>query len=340
MNKQLLAELCAIDGVSGREGAVRDYILDRLNETDTPMEIQVDNMGNLIVHLIGKEKARKTVQFDAHMDEVGFIITGIGEDGFLRFDTVGGIDSRALYGHRVRIGVQKGVIGGKAGHQCHGDEANKVPSISSLSIDIGAENKEAAEKLVKIGDCGTFDNELIWLGEDRFLGKAVDDRIGCLLLLELAQQQPVRDIWLSFSVQEEIGLRGAGIATEAIHPEYAVAIDATTAADVAGNSPEQSVCFVGQGAVVSFADRATLYDGELYGRIRRMADEKGIPTQTKTTVAGGNNAGAMHGRHTGVKMTAVSLPCRYIHSSACMGEWKDVSAMHDLLQMLAEELTK
>ena len=340
MNKQLLAELCAVDGVSGREHKVRNYILDSLNKMDTPMEIHMDNMGNVIVHLIGRENAEKVVQFDAHMDEVGFIITNIGDDGFLRFDTVGGIDSRALYGHRVRIGDQKGVIAGKAFHQCGPDETKKVPSTDNLTIDIGAENKEAAEKLVKIGDYGTFDNELKWLGEDVFLGKAVDDRVGCMLLLELAKKQPARDIWLSFSVQEEIGLRGAGIATDAIHPDFAVAIDATTAADVAGNSPEHSVCFVGQGAVVSFADRATLYDPELYQRIRKLADEKGIPTQTKTTVAGGNNAGAMQGRHTGVRMTAVSLPCRYIHSSACMGRVQDVEAMSALLVMLAEELTR
>lgn len=340
MNKQLLTDLCAIDGVSGHEKAVRDYILTRLNKSSAPMEVHTDNMGNVIVHLIGKEEAKKVVQLDAHMDEVGFIITNIGEDGFLRFSNVGGIDSRALYGHRVRIGAQKGVIGGKAGHQCHGDEGKKVPSADGLTIDIGAECKEDAEKLVKIGDCGTFDNELIWIGDDRFLGKAVDDRVGCMLLLELAKQQPERDIWLSFSVQEEIGLRGAGIATEAIHPDYAVAIDATTAADVAGNSPDRSVCFVGQGAVVSFADGATMYDPELYQRVRCMADANGIATQTKTRIAGGNNAGAMQGRHTGVKMTAVSLPCRYIHSSACMGKWQDVQAMYDLLKLLAEELTQ
>lgn len=340
MNKQLLADLCAIDGVSGHEKAVRDYVLAHLSESSAPMEVHTDNMGNVIVHLIGTEKANKIVQLDAHMDEVGFIITGIGEDGFLRFDTIGGIDSRVLFGHRVRIGAQKGVIGGKAGHQCSADETKKVPSADSLQIDIGADSKEDAEKLVKIGDCGTFDNDLIWIGEDHFLGKAVDDRVGCMLLLELAKKQPSRDLWLSFSVQEEIGLRGAGVATEAIRPDYAVAIDATTAADVAGNSPDQSVCFVGQGAVVSFADRATLYDPELYQRIRKMADEKGIPAQTKTTVAGGNNAGAMQGRHTGVRMTAVSLPCRYIHSSACMGKIQDVDAMYNLLEMLAEELTK
>lgn len=340
MNKQLLADLCFIDGVSGHEHKVREFILARLSESEAPMEVHVDNMGNVIVHLIGKERANKVLQLDAHMDEVGFIVTDISGDGYLRFDTVGGIDSRALFGHRVRIGAQKGVIGGKASHQCSGDEGSKVPSVSSLTIDIGAESKEEAEKIVRIGDCGTFDNALCWLGDDHFLGKAVDDRVGCMLLLELAQRQPARDVWLSFSVQEEIGLRGAGIATEAIHPDYAVAIDATTAADVAGNSPEQSVCFVGQGAVVSFADRATLYDPVLYRQIRAMAEEKGIPAQTKTMVAGGNNAGAMQGRHTGVHMTAVSLPCRYIHSSACMGRWTDVQAMYDLLNLLIEELTR
>ena len=340
MNKQVLADLCALDGVSGHEKAVREYILACLSKSSVPMEVKVDNMGNILVHLMGKDKCNRIVQFDAHMDEVGFIITGIGEDGFLRFDTIGGIDSRALFGHRVRIGTQKGIIGGKAGHQCSADETKKVPSVDHLTIDIGAQSKEDAEKTVKTGDVGTFDNELTWLGEDYFLGKAVDDRVGCMLLLEMAKQQPKRDIWLSFSVQEEIGLRGAGIATEAIHPDIAVAIDATTAADVAGNSPDQSVCFAGKGAVVSFADRATLYDPELYQQIRSMAEAKGIPTQTKTMVAGGNNAGAMQGRHTGVHMTAVSLPCRYIHSSACMGRIADVQAMYDLLNLLAEELTK
>ena len=157
MNKQLLADLCAIDGVSGHEHKVREFVLARLAESTVPMEVHVDNMGNVIVHLIGKEKANTVVQLDAHMDEVGFIVTGISEDGYLRFDTVGGIDSRALFGHRVRIGAQKGVIGGKAFHQCGGDEASKVPSVSGMTIDIGAENKEEAEKLAPIGSLCVFD---------------------------------------------------------------------------------------------------------------------------------------------------------------------------------------
>lgn len=336
MNKELLSTLCEWDGVSGREHAVRDYILNQLNSYSTSKEVTVDAMGNILVHLKGKEPADKVVQFDAHMDEVGFIITHICDDGTLRFSKVGGINDDVLFGHMVRIGETIGVIGGKALHQC--DDAKKVPS--GLSIDIGVTSKEEAEKLVKIGQCGTFRERLTYLSDDLFLGKAVDDRVGCMLLLEMANTQPERDIWLTFSVQEEVGLRGAGVATERIKPDYVVAIDATTAADTAGSSEETSVCCMGKGAVVSFADGATLYDTDLYQRIRSLADEAGIPTQTKNKIAGGNNAGAMQRRGIGAYTAAVSLPCRYIHSPACMGAVKDVNAMGDLLMLLAKELTK
>lgn len=336
MNKELFTMLCELDGVSGREHIVRDYIIEQLNLTNTPKEIFVDAMGNVLVHLKGKTPAEKVVQFDAHMDEVGFIITHICSDGNLRFEKIGGINNDVLFGHRVRIGDRIGIIGGQALHQC--DDAKKVPS--DMTIDIGAASKEDAEKLVKIGQCGTFDAGLMWLNNDLFRGKAVDDRVGCLLLLEMAKTQPERDIWLSFSVQEEVGLRGAGVATERIKPDYVVAIDATTAADIAGSSEETAVCHMGKGAVVSFADGATLYDADLYQQIRALADKAGIATQTKNKIAGGNNAGAMQRRGTGARTTAISLPCRYIHSPACMGSVADVEAMYHLLMLLSEELTK
>lgn len=336
MNKELFTALCEMDGVSGREHTVRDYIIEQLNLMDTPKDICVDAMGNVLVHLKGKTPAEKVVQFDAHMDEVGFIITHICSDGSLRFEKIGGINNDVLFGHRVRIGNQIGVIGGQALHQC--DDAKKVPF--DMTIDIGATSKEDAEKLVKIGQCGTFDAGLMWLNDDLFRGKAVDDRVGCLLLLEMAKTQPERDIWLSFSVQEEVGLRGAGVVTERIKPDYVVAIDATTAADVAGSSEETAVCHMGKGAVVSFADGATLYDADLYQQIRTLADKAGIATQTKNKIAGGNNAGAMQRRGTGARTTAISLPCRYIHSPACMGSVADVEAMFALLMLLSKELTK
>lgn len=340
MNKQTFVTLCELDGVSGHEGAVRDYIIKKLNETDNPKEIRVDAMGNLLVHLIGKEPANKVVQFDAHMDEVGVIITHIEADGTLKFDTLGGISDQVLFGRRIRIGDRIGVIGGKAVHQCGKDEKSKVPSADSMCIDIGCADGEEAAQVVKPGDVGTFDTQITWFNEDVFCGKAVDDRVGCALLLELAKTQPERDIWLSFSVQEELGLRGAGVAAEAIHPDYAVAIDATTAADTAGNSGAATVCCVGKGAVVPFADGATLYNASHYQRVHKLAADHGIPVQTKTKIAGANDAGAIQRRHTGVEMITVSLACRYIHSPACMGSFRDVEAMEKLLRLLTVELTQ
>ncbi len=340
MLKEFLSTLCELDGVSGHEETVRRYILDQLDRSDTPKEVQVDAMGNVLVHLIGKEPAAKVVQFDAHMDEVGVIITHINGDGTLRFEKIGGIMDEVLFGRRVRIGQLRGIIGGKAVHQCTPEAKKSVPSADGLVIDIGAADKQSAEKLVRVGEVGTFDRGLTFLQEDVFCGKAVDDRLGCALLLGLAQKQPCRDIWLSFSVQEELGCRGASAATEAIHPDIGIAVETTTAADIPGNSGDAVVCCLGKGAVVSFADRATLYDPTLYEQIRSLADQNGIPTQTKSRVAGGNNAGAIQRSHTGVRTAAVSLPCRYIHSPACMGRMTDVQAMMKLIELLAEELTR
>ena len=340
MNKELLTSLCALDGVSGYEDAVRDFILSELKKSSVPMDVQVDKIGNVLVHLYGEKSAENVLQVDAHMDEVGFIVTHVCDNGMLRFATIGGINDAMLYGHRVRINDRVGVIGGKAMHQCKGDDAKKVPSADSMVIDIGCKDGEEAKKYIQVGDTGTFDAGLTWLNDTVFYGKAVDDRIGCLLLLELAMKQPVRDIWLSFSTQEEVGLRGAGVATEAIKPDYVIAIDATTAADVAGNDGADAVCRMNGGAVVAFADRATLYDADLYQRIHKLAADNHIPAQTKTQIAGGNNAGAMQRRLTGAYTATVSLPCRYIHSPTCMGSVTDYQSMYDLLVLLIEELTQ
>lgn len=339
MNKTLLKELCTIDGISGREHAVREYILDKLNGSSAPKEVTVDALGNVLVHLYGKNKATATVLFDAHMDEVGFMITNINDDGSLCFSTVGGIENEALFGRRVRVGNINGVIGGKPVHQCSAEEKNTVPKAEDMAIDIGATDKHEAEALVAIGQGGTFVSPLCELSNDLFFAKAVDDRVGCAVLLSLAEKQPERDVWLSFSVQEEIGCRGAKVVGESIKPQVAIAIDATTAADIADSTEKTCVCRVGGGPVVSFADRATLYDEELYMRIRSLAEDANIPTQTKTRIAGGNNAAALQRSHTGVKMAAVSLPCRYIHTASCTAAWRDAEALESLILLLAERLT-
>ncbi len=338
MNTALFEQLCNLDGVSGREDAVRQFILEQLQSTDTPMEVSVDCIGNILVHLIGRQPAAKKVLFDAHMDEVGLMITHITADGRLHFDTVGGIAPSVLFGRRFRFGEQIGIIGGKAIHQTVGEEKKKLPAVEAMVVDIGSADAASAEKLVKIGDTGTFFSPLTFWDNGLFMGKAVDDRVGCALLLSLASKQPQRDVWLSFSVQEEVGLRGAAVVANTLCPDIAVVIDATTASDIAGTPPEKEVCHVGDGAVVSFADRSTMYDPTLYRQVRALADEKGIPNQTKNRVAGGNNAGAIQRSISGVSITAVSLPCRYIHSGSCVGALADVQAMEDLLFALAEEL--
>ncbi len=334
--KQLLTELCALDGISGYEENVRDYILQKLKASNAPMEVKTDALGNILVHLIGKQPAGKKILFDAHMDEVGFLVTHINDDGSLCFDTVGGIDSQVLFGHRIRIGSYIGVVGGKSTHHCSADEKNVIPS--TLTIDIGASSRAQAEKWVSVGQWGTFYAPLQEMGDEFICTKAIDDRVGCALLLSLAKTQPLYDIWLSFSVQEEIGLRGAKVIGEQIQPDIAIIIDATTAADTVGSNDATCVCKVGQGAVVSFADRATIYETELYTAIRAIATQYNLATQTKNKISGGNNAGGYQRSYTGVRVAAVSLPCRYIHSPACTAHMSDVYTMDTLLHKLAERL--
>ena len=338
MDKQLLMDLCALDGVAGREGKVRDFILQKLNDMPTPKEVLVDAMGNILVHLQGKSPATKKVLFDAHMDEVGFFVTHIFDDGTLSFVNVGGIDKNVLFGQRVRIGNVYGVIGGKAVHQCSEEEKKRVPNIEDMVIDIGAATREEAQKLVKIGQEGTFACDLQEWQEGTLVGKALDDRVGCAILLSLAAKQPQRDIWLSFSVQEEVGLRGADVVTAEVCPDIAIAIDATTAADVAGSTDKTCVCRVDHGPVVSFVDGGTLYDQELYQQIRSLSADNGIKSQTKNRIAGRNNAASLQRSFKAVRVAAVSLPCRYIHSSTCFGRWSDIEAMEQLMHLLAERL--
>ncbi len=335
--KEQLKTLCAIAGVSGREEAVREYIIRQLEATETQKDISVDPLGNVICHLHGKHPCAKKVMFCAHMDEVGLIITYITKEGYLRFSTIGGIDAAVLCGKTVKIGEITGVIGCKAIHLCRKEEAEKQPKIDDLLIDIGASDKETAEKLVKCGDFAVFNGPFTEI-QELCMAKALDDRVGCALLLQMAQQTPPYDITLVFTVQEEVGLRGATVATYTVRPDIAVVVETTTAADIANVSEDKQVCKVGAGPVVSFMDKSTLYDANLYQLIREIADQNGIPNQTKTVVAGGNDAAAVQKSAGGVRVAAVSLPCRYLHSPSCVISMQDMEYTKQLLLKLQEVL--
>ena len=333
----MLKTLCELNGTSGREEAVREFLIAHLPKD---VSYTVDALGNLIVEKRGANRAKNKVMLASHMDEVGLIITYITEDGFLRFACVGGIDSRALFGKAVKVGEQgvSGVIGGKAVHQLTKDEKNTVPEAEDLLIDIGARSKAEAESLVSLGDNAYFDSEYIEFGDGFIKSKAIDDRAGNLIMLEMLQSDLPYDMTFCFTVQEEIGTRGAAAVTDTVAPDYAIVLESTTASDLPDVSGYRQVCKTGGGAVVGFMDRGTVYDKSLYDLAFRLAKENDIPCQTKTMVAGGNDASAIHKAAGGVKTVAVSVPCRYIHSASCVAKKEDIDSVARLARVLSETL--
>ncbi|MBE6774706.1 MAG: M42 family metallopeptidase [Ruminococcaceae bacterium] len=331
----LLKELCLIDGISGREDKVREYIISEIKDK---CKYETDPLGNVIAFKEGKNRAKKKVMLSAHMDEVGFIVTYICDNGFLKFTNVGGVDSKVTLGKSVKVGENgvNGVIGSKAIHLCHGDEEKNAPSLDKLYIDIGAENREEAERYVQIGDSVHFSSDFVAFGKSKIKAKAIDDRFGCAIMLEMIKSELEFDTYFAFLVQEEVGCRGASAAAFSVKPDYAIVLEATTAADVAFVGDADTVCVQGKGAVVSFMDRSTIYNRDMFRGAFKLAAENSIAIQTKTTVAGGNDAGAIHKSNGGIYTIAISLPCRYIHSATSVADTKDMKACYNLAVLLAE----
>ncbi len=334
-----LRDLCLIDGISGRENNVREYIRNVISKSLKDEDrIYTDPIGNLICFKKGKITPENKVMISAHMDEVGFIVTYICDNGFLKSTNVGGVDSKVVCGRAVSIGdnAVTGIIGQKAMHLCEGDEGNICKEISSLYIDIGAKSKQEAEKYVSVGDSVYFKSDYVEFGNNKIKAKAIDDRFGCAVMLELLESELEYDTYFAFLVQEEVGCRGAGPAVFSVRPDYAIVLEATTASDIAFVSKENQVCIQGEGAVVSFMDRSTVYDTELFKGAFEVARKNGIKIQPKTTVAGGNDAGTIHKSCEGVRTIAISLPCRYIHSGTSVADKRDIKACFDLAKALNE----
>ena len=332
--KELLKELCLADSVSGDESAVRELIISRIKDV---CEYSVDNLGSVICFKKGKKAPRKKLMICAHMDEVGFIVTYIRPDGTLSFGNVGGIDPSVVIGRQVRVGKNRisGVVGSTAIHNLSKEQREKAPKTDSLYIDIGAADRAEAEKYVSPGDCAYFDSEFTELGGSRIKSKALDDRAGCAIMIELLHEELEYDTYFVFNVQEEIGLRGATASAYSVAPDYAIVLETTTAADIDGAAGAKKVCELGKGPVVSFMDRHTMYDKELYRLAFDIAKEQGIPCQTKTMIAGGNDAGAVHISGRGVRTMAVSLPCRYLHSPSCVIDTADFENSYKLVKNLS-----
>lgn len=330
-----LKDLCLLDGISGDEGAVREYIIDKIGDK---AEIRVDNLGNVIAFCKGKKTPKNKIMVSAHMDEVGMIVTYVNSDGTLKVSSVGGVDPRVVFGRRVKIGRNNvlGVVGGKAIHNLTAEERKKSVPFDKLTIDIGVDSREEALKLVRLGDSVRFVSDFVEFGEGFVKCKAIDDRAGCAIMLIMIEEGMEYDTYFTFVVQEEIGLRGSTCAAFNVAPDYAVVLESTTAADIPSASGEKRVCELGKGPVVSYMDRHTMYDRELFELAFSAAEEKGIPCQTKTMVAGGNDAGAIHVSRGGVKTAAVSLPCRYLHSPSCVINKADFENAYVLTKLILD----
>lgn len=334
---ELLKRLCSFVAPSGSEGKLREFILSEIK--DYAEKCEVDALGNLIVSVKGEKRASKKLMLMAHMDEVGFIVTDIMSNGLLKFNTIGGFCEEVLCGKSVEFknGIKGVIIPAVALHQTSEKERKIAPSVDDLFIDIGALDKEDAEKFVCLGDKASFEPNFSET-EKCVISKALDDRIGVYILINLIKKGLLYDCVFVFSVQEEVGLRGATTSANRVSPDMAIIIDSTTASDLPEVSGSDRVCLLGKGGAVSFMDRATVYDEGFYKLIMKTAEKNSIPVQFKTRVAGGNDAGAVHKSGNGVVCAAVSTPCRYIHSAFSVAAKSDIKAIEDLLRATVSEI--
>lgn len=315
----LLKELSEAFGVSGQEEAVRDIILDAIKEHVD--EYHIDSIGNLTAVKKGTGDSKLRVMIDAHMDEVGFMVIDHDSNGMLRFSNVGGIDDRILPGLRVRVGPDAipGVI---VWTPIHLNRNQNVKAMKDLRIDIGTSSKSAAEGKAKRGTRITFDSQFMELGKAMMRGKAFDDRGGCALLVDILQGGPYPvDVLAAFTVQEEIGLRGAQVAAQRLQPDVALALECTTAHDVPDPeadpddpSTPNPACVVGSGPTLTVMDRSMITPPQMLKFLRETAEADDIPYQVKTALGGGTDAGRIHLTNGGIPSAVISVPCRYIHA--------------------------
>ncbi len=331
----LVKELAELGAPSGFEDDVRNFIKEKVCAD----EIYTDSIGNLICH---KKGNGKKVMVCAHMDEVGLIITEITSDGFLKFAALGGIETAVLCSKKVLIGKNKvpGIIGAKAIHLQKQDDVYTPFKLKELTIDIGAKNKEAAEKLVSLGEYAVFDGHYTPFGDNLVKSKALDDRVGCAILLELMKESYDSDMYFVFTVQEEIGTRGAKVAAYAIKPDIALVIEGTTCSDVYGSKKHNQVTNLGGGAVMTAVDNSAISDKQYFDFIMETAQKNNIKLQIKRTTMGGTDAGSIQRSTTGVKTAVLAVPCRYIHSPVCVMNQSDLESVYQLSKCVLKSIER
>ena len=334
--KTLLEKYCAAFAPSGQEDELREMIASDV--APYADELRTDRSGSLIAFKKGRKRRAEKLLFSAHMDEVGFMVTHISEEGFAYFGTIGGIDPRVTAGKRVLLGDKRlpGVIAAKAIHMQKPEERGVPAPIEEMFIDIGALSEENTKSLVSVGDCAVFAPNFETFGDGFIKSKAIDDRFGCALLVRLLQSDLEYDAYFAFCTAEEVGCRGAMTVAQAVGADTVVVLEATTAGDIPGAPKSRVACRVGGGAVVSFMDGGTIYPRGLVDAVMRLAEEKGIRAQLKELVAGGNDASAYQRAAAGARVLALSAPVRYIHSACSVAKYDDLEQVFALASALAE----
>ena len=336
----ILEKLSNAIGVSGEEDDVRQIVISAIKDHVTHLE--VDSMGNVTALQTGTRHPEYKVMIAAHMDEIGMMVTEVDSGGLIQFAAVGGIDARILPGLRVKVGRQRtpGVVLWKPIHKWR--EMNAV-KIDSLRIDTGAADKESARP----GDRIAFDSFYAPISEKIVRGRAFDDRVGCSILIDLLQQGPYPvTVAAAFTVQEEIGLRGAQIAAQRLNPYAAIVLEGTPAFDVpnpnlemeAGDLPVNPATRLGAGAVLTLMDSSMVSDPRVLTFLRQTAEANAIPYQYKTVRGGGTDGGAIHTAHAGIPTMGLSVPCRYIHSPTALMNLDDYRQVFQLSQAVLNRI--
>ncbi len=340
INVELLSEICKTPGAPGFEQKVRELVIRELE--DCVDEISIDNMGNLTALKKGKENKR--VMVGAHMDEIGFIVTHIDDDGFLRFHTLGGFDPKTHTAQRVIVHGKKdliGVMSSKPIHVMTDEERKKLPKNSDYFIDLGMK-KEEVEKYVEIGTPVTRQRDLIEMG-DCVNSKSLDNRLAVFILVEMLKElkdtEVPYDIYGVFTVQEEVGIRGANTAAQQVQPDFGFGLDTTIAFDCPGASRHEKITSLGEGTAIKIMDARTICDYRMVDYMKKTADKHQIKWQPEILTAGGTDTAGIQQMTAGGSIAgAVSIPTRHLHQTVEMANKEDIRASIDLLKACCTEL--
>jgi endoglucanase len=335
INIPLLKKICEIPGAPGFEQRIREFVIREV----TPLvdEVTIDNMGSIIALKKGREA--KKVMVAAHLDEISFIVTHVDDDGFLRIHPLGGFDPKTLTAQRVLVHGREdliGVMGSKPIHIMKQEERNKAPKLEDYFVDVGMEKKEV-EKIVAVGDPVTRERELVEIG-DCVNGKSIDNRVSVFILIEalreLQEQETPYDVYGVFTVQEEVGMRGAISAAHRLDPHFGIALDTTIAFDVPGAQPHEMVSRLGKGAAIKILDGSVISDYRMVNYLKNLAGKNDIKWQAEILPAGGTDTMGIqrYGKH-GAISGAISIPTRHIHSVIEMAHKEDIRNAIELLKL-------